>query len=60
MSFTASHIGFVIASYAVSAVVMIGLIAAHIMRARQRDRRLSELEREGAPRRKSAHAEAGS
>ena len=53
MSFDANHIGFVLGSYAISGVVIIGLIALHIMRARRHDRRLGELESQGAPRRKS-------
>ena len=52
MSFDASHIGFVLGSYAISGLVIIGLIAMHILRARRHDRRLGELEAEGAPRRK--------
>ncbi|NNE22827.1 MAG: heme exporter protein CcmD [Rhizobiales bacterium] len=52
MSFDANHIGFVLGSYAISALVIAGLIVMHIMRARRHDRRLGELESQGAPRRK--------
>ena len=52
MSWSSPHISFVIGSYAISAIVMIGLVAVHLIRARQQDRRLSELEKQGAPRRK--------
>lgn len=52
MSFDANHIGFVLGSYAVSAIVIIGLIVMHVVRARRHDRRLGQLESEGGPRRK--------
>lgn len=52
MSFDANHIGFVLGSYAISGLVIIGLIVMHIMRARRHDRRLGQLESEGGPRRK--------
>ncbi len=54
MSFAAEHIGFVIASYALSAIVIAGLIAGHILRAHQVERRLKRLEDAGAPRRRKA------
>lgn len=52
MSFDANHIGFVLGSYAISGIVIAGLIIMHIVRARRHDRRLGELESQGAPRRK--------
>ena len=52
MSFDASHIGFVLGSYAISGIVIIGLIISHMIRARRHDRRLDELESQGAPRRR--------
>ena len=52
MSFDANHIGFVLSSYGISGIVIIGLIAMHIIRARRHDRRLDELECQGGPRRK--------
>ena len=52
MSFDANHIGFVLGSYAISAIVIAGLIVMHIVRARRHDRRLGELESQGAPRRR--------
>ncbi len=53
MSFDAPHVSFVIAAYAVSAVVLLGLIVTQIIRSRGSDRRLQELEAEGAPRRRA-------
>ncbi len=53
MSFDASHIGFVLGSYAISAIVIAALIIMHITKARRHDRRLADLESEGAPRRKA-------
>ena len=54
MDFAAPHIGFVIASYAVTVAVLGGLVAWLLARAAQMRRRLERLEAEGAPRRPSA------
>ncbi len=58
MDFAARHAGFVIASYAVAFVLVGGLIAATLIRYRAVRRRLEELERLGAPRRRKADATA--
>jgi heme exporter protein CcmD len=52
MDLAAKHVGFVLASYAVAFVAIGGLIAAVWLRARRVSRRLEELERLGAPRRR--------
>ena len=44
MSFAAPHIGFVIASYGISALVIVVLIISHLVRAKRCDSRLAELE----------------
>lgn len=54
MSFDAPHIGYVLMSYGLSAAIIVGLIAAYVVRSRQVESRLSELEASGVPRRKSA------
>ena len=54
MSFEASHIGFVLASYGISGLVVLGLVVTHMLRASRVKQRLSELEAAGAPRRKSS------
>lgn len=58
MDFTNPHVGFVVASYAITFVVLGGLIAWVLTRARRLGRRLGRLEAEGAPRRRRAAAEA--
>ena len=55
MDFAAPNIGFVIAAYAISALVLIGLAAKTLLSLRARQRELSELERRQAPRRKGGH-----
>jgi heme exporter protein D len=57
MDFSNPHIGFVVASYAITAVVLAGLIGWVIARGRSLDRRLAHLESEGAPRRRRAEGE---
>ena len=52
VDFAAPHIGFVIASYAISAAVIAGMIAAVLSRYRATARRLADLEAKGAPRRR--------
>jgi len=54
MDFAARHIGFVIAAYAAAFLLVGGLIIAEWLRARAIRRRLAELERLGAPRRRQA------
>ncbi len=54
MDFAARHAGFVIASYAVAFVLVGGLVTATLIRYRAVRRRLEELERLGAPRRRKA------
>ena len=54
MDFAARHAGFVIASYGVAFVLVGGLIAATLIRYRAVRRRLEELERLGALRRRKA------
>jgi len=57
MEFSNPHVGFVIASYAITAVVLTGLIGWVIGRGRSIDRRLARLEAEGAPRRRRVEGE---
>ena len=52
MDLAAKHVGFVLASYAVAFVAIGGLVIAIWLRARSIRRRLEELERLGAPRRR--------
>ncbi len=54
MSFTASHVGFVLAAYGLSAAVIALLVITHIARARRTARRLAELDAQGVPRRKKS------
>ncbi|HYN00753.1 MAG TPA: heme exporter protein CcmD [Aestuariivirgaceae bacterium] len=53
MDLGASHIGFVIAAYAISAAVLTGLVAKTILSLKARQRELSALDKREAPRRKS-------
>jgi heme exporter protein CcmD len=55
VDFAAPNIGFVIAAYAISALVLIGLAAKTLLSLKARQRELSELERRQAPRRKGCH-----
>lgn len=49
MDFTAPHIGFVIASYVVTAVVMVGLAAGILLTDRARARDLNSRKKSDAP-----------
>ena len=53
MDFSAPHVGFVIAAYALSAAVIIGLAASIGLSLRARQRELKSLEERQAPRRKA-------
>jgi len=54
MDLAASHAGFVLAAYGLSAVVL-GLVTASVLvRYRRTARRLGELQASGAPRRRKA------
>jgi hypothetical protein len=57
MDFTAPHIGFVLAAYGVTAVVLALAIALQVRRAWRTAGRLAELEGRAAPRRRAAKAE---
>lgn len=52
-----AHFGFVIASYAVTAIVLLGLVAAVVIDLGRQKRRVADLEAEGGRRR--ARADAG-
>ena len=54
MSFTAPHIGFVLASYGLSALVLCGLTLMIVWQARATANRLKDLEGRAARRRKPA------
>ena len=54
IDFSADHIGFVIASYAVTFTVLGALLAWTLIRARAITRRLEALERDGTPRRRAS------
>jgi len=54
MDFSAPHVGFVLASYALAFILLGALVVSIWMRARRVRKRLQELERLGAPRRRSA------
>jgi heme exporter protein D len=47
----AAHWGFVIASYAVTAAVLLGLIVAVVIDLRRQKQRVADLEAAGGPRR---------
>jgi heme exporter protein D len=57
VDFSNPHVGFVVASYAITAIVLAGLVGWVIGRGRNLDRRLARLEAEGAPRRRRAEGE---
>jgi heme exporter protein CcmD len=57
MDFAAPHIGFVLAAYGLSAIVLGAVTASVVMRYRSTARRLGELEASGAPRRRKARME---
>jgi heme exporter protein CcmD len=52
MDFAAPHAGFVIASYALTLAVLVVMVAIYVGQARRRQKRLAELEEQGAPRRR--------
>ena len=54
MDLSAAHAGFVFASCAISAIVIVILTVAIVLRTRQAERRVARLEAEGTPRRRSA------
>ncbi len=54
MDLTAAHSGFVFAAYGLSFVVLAVTIALNVRRAHTTARRLAELERREAPRRRAA------
>ena len=54
MSFTAPHVGFVLASYGMSALVLCGLTALVLWHARSTASRLKDLEARAVRRRKPA------
>jgi heme exporter protein CcmD len=54
MDFAAAHVGFVLAAYGLSAVVLALVTAGIMARYRRTARRLGELQASGAPRRRKA------
>ena len=54
VDFAASHVGFVLAAYGLSAVVLILSTGMVVLRYRRTARRLGELEAGGRPRRRKA------
>jgi heme exporter protein CcmD len=54
MDFAADHVGFVLAAYGLSAVVLGVATATVVLRHRHMARRLGELQASGAPRRRRA------
>ena len=54
MDFAASHVGFVLAAYGLSAIVLGVAAATVVLRHRLVARRLGELQASGAPRRRRA------
>jgi heme exporter protein CcmD len=54
MNFDNPHIGFVVASYGITAFVLLSLIGWILLRARRTADRLRLLEAEGGPRRRRA------
>ena len=52
MDFAADHVGFVLAAYGLSAVVLGVATATVVLRHRRMARRLGELQASGAPRRR--------
>jgi heme exporter protein CcmD len=53
LDFSAPHVGFVIAAYLISALVLIGLAAKIAASLKARQRELRSLEQRQAPRRKA-------
>jgi heme exporter protein CcmD len=58
MDFAASHIGFVLAAYGLSAIVLGVVTATVVLRHRHVARRLGELQASGAPRRRKVEPRA--
>ena len=58
MDFAADHVGFVLAAYGISAVVLAIVTASVVLRYRHVARRLGELQASGAPRRRKAESQA--
>ena len=54
MDLSASHLGFVLAAYGVSAAVLAVVTGSVVARYRRMARRLGELQASGAPRRRKA------
>jgi heme exporter protein D len=54
MDFAANHVGFVLAAYGLSAIVLGVVTTTVVLRHRQVARRLGELQASGAPRRRKA------
>jgi heme exporter protein D len=54
MDFAADHVGFVVAAYGLSALVLAVVTASVMLRHRQVARRLGELQASGAPRRRKS------
>jgi len=54
MDFAADHVGFVLAAYGLSAIVLALVTASVVLRHRHTARRLGELQASGAPRRRRA------
>ena len=52
MDFAADHVGFVLAAYGLSAVVLAVVTGSVVLRHRRMVRRLRELQASGAPRRR--------
>ena len=52
MDFAADHVGFVLAAYGLSALVLGIVTASVVLRYRRTARRLGELQASGAPRRR--------
>lgn len=59
MDFSAPHSGFVIASYVITAVVLLALVLSVWMRARRANMKLQSLEQRGAKRRRRASTDEG-
>ena len=56
MDWSAPHAGFVAAAYVLSFAILAGLVLFVMMRERASRRRIDELERRGAPRRRAEKA----
>jgi heme exporter protein D len=58
MDLAANHVGFVLAAYGVSAIVLAVMTASVVLRHRHVARRLGELQARGAPRRRKVESQA--